>query len=139
MELDEKDINFNFMDSEMNEPCNAKTEFENALIKARQDSKDVKCATIKIEACNKRCMEQFKQYEDPNPVNADLKLIASRKDGDMQRFLDKLDIVYDCGYGGQELYGTVWFTDGTWLTRYEYDGAEGWQYNVCPVIKEDLL
>lgn len=125
--------------AEMNEACNAKTEFENTLLKTKHSLQEVKCAKIKIEGCTSRCIEQFGQYKDPNPVNASLKLIASRKDGDMQEFLDKLNVVYDCGYGGQELFGTIWFTDGTWLSRYEYDGAEGWQYNICPEIDEDLL
>lgn len=52
--------------------------------------------------------------------------------------LDKLDFEYDNGYGGQELYGTIVFTDGTWLERGEYDGSEWWAYKEKP-SKEDIM
>lgn len=53
------------------------------------------------------------------------------------RELDQLDFIYDDGYGQQELFGHVLFTDNTWLERREYDGAEGWVYKKTPVV-EDL-
>ena len=49
--------------------------------------------------------------------------------------IDKLDVEYDNGYGSQYLYGLVLFDDGTWLSRCEYDGSEGWEYN-HPITKE---
>jgi len=49
-----------------------------------------------------------------------------------QRFLDKLDREYDSGYGGQELFGVIWFMDGTWSEREEYDGSERWSHKTCP-------
>jgi len=49
-------------------------------------------------------------------------------------FLASLDFIYDAGYGGQELYGTIWYTDGTWSERGEYDGSEWWEYKKCPEI-----
>jgi hypothetical protein len=58
---------------------------------------------------------------------------------DYQRFLQALDFSYDSGYGGQELYGTIWYTDGTWSSRGEYDGSEWWEYNKCPEILEELI
>lgn len=39
---------------------------------------------------------------------------------------------YDNGYGLQNLFGEIKFTDGTWATRYEYDGSECWQYHKAP-------
>ena len=45
---------------------------------------------------------------------------------------------YDNGFGGQELFGTIWYTDGTWADRGEYDGSEWWQNNVCPIVPEEL-
>ena len=32
-------------------------------------------------------------------------------------FLSKLNFMYDSGYGGQELFGTIWYVDGTWSER----------------------
>ena len=56
-----------------------------------------------------------------------------------QAFLSKLDFIYDAGFGGQELYGTCWLTDGTWLSRGEYDGSEWWEHNKLPEIPKSLL
>ncbi|NBW23325.1 MAG: hypothetical protein EBR82_86815 [Caulobacteraceae bacterium] len=53
-------------------------------------------------------------------------------------FLHRLDFEYDRGYGTQELFGTIWYTDGTWSGRYEYDGAEEWVHRKIPVIPEYL-
>lgn len=54
-------------------------------------------------------------------------------------FVNSLDFEYDAGYGGQELFGTIWYTDGTWSDRGEYDGSEWWNYQRCPNIPENLL
>lgn len=53
-------------------------------------------------------------------------------------FLSSLDFDYDSGYGGQELYGTIWYTDGTWSERCEYDGSEWWEYKRLPEIPDEL-
>lgn len=53
---------------------------------------------------------------------------------DYQHFLMQIDYTYDNGYGGQELFGIIWYTDGTWSSRGEYDGAEWWVHNKCPEI-----
>ena len=57
---------------------------------------------------------------------------------DYNRFLDELDFEYDNGYGGQELFGTVWFKDGTWAARGEYDGSEWWEHYKLPDVPEEL-
>ena len=53
-------------------------------------------------------------------------------------FLDTLDYEYDSGFGLQEVFGTIWFEDGTWSDRWEYDGSEGWQYHTVPQIPDNL-
>lgn len=53
-------------------------------------------------------------------------------------FLLKINRKYDAGYGGQELFGTIWYKDGTWSDRGEYDGSEWWQHQVCPEVPEEL-
>lgn len=60
-------------------------------------------------------------------------------DADYDRFLQEIDRNYDSGYGGQELYGNIWYTDGTWSERGEYDGSEWWEYNSCPQIPKELI
>lgn len=57
---------------------------------------------------------------------------------DLRKFFSEIDFEYDNGYGGQELYGNVWFNDGTWLERGEYDGAEWWEHKKLPEIPDSL-
>ena len=54
-------------------------------------------------------------------------------------FIKSLDFNYDGGYGGQELYGIIWYKDGTWSDRGEYDGSEWWEHYECPEIPESLI
>lgn len=60
------------------------------------------------------------------PINLDL-------------FLSELDFNYDNGYGGQELFGTVWLNNGVWLERGEYDGSEWWEIKEYPIIPAELI
>lgn len=53
-------------------------------------------------------------------------------------FLNSLDFEYDSGYGGQYLAGLIWYTDGSWSERYEYDGSECWDYKCYPPIPPEL-
>lgn len=46
--------------------------------------------------------------------------------------LELLDFCYDSDFGGQELFGTVWLKDGSWLERSEYDGSECWDHKIKP-------
>jgi len=43
-----------------------------------------------------------------------------------------VDRSYDPGYGGQEFYGTLWFSDHRWAIRGEYDGSEWWEIHEFP-------
>lgn len=49
-------------------------------------------------------------------------------------FLEELDFNYNNGFGSQRLFGVVWFKDGSWLERYEYDGSEEWVLKRTPDI-----
>lgn len=53
---------------------------------------------------------------------------------DWYSFIKDLAFDYDNGYGTQLLFGKVWFKDGTWLERDEYDGSEWWEYKSVPTI-----
>ena len=63
---------------------------------------------------------------------------------DYERFLDELDFEYDNGCGSQEVFGVIWYKDGTWSERGEYAmffyyGHEWWEYKSCPEIPEKLM
>lgn len=54
-----------------------------------------------------------------------------------ENFLEKLNFNYDDGFGGQYLYGIIWYEDKTWSSRGEYDGSEWWEYNKVPAIPNE--
>lgn len=47
-----------------------------------------------------------------------------------EQFVVLADVEYNAGFGGQEVASDleIRFRDGSWLERYEYDGAEDWVY-----------
>ncbi len=55
-----------------------------------------------------------------------------------EAFLEGLDYDYDEGYGGQNLFGVIWYYDGTWSERVEYDGSEWWLHQSFPEFSEIL-
>lgn len=52
--------------------------------------------------------------------------------GTLEDVLPLLNFDYDDGYGSQELFGYIWYADGTWSDRREYDGAEWWEHQKRP-------
>ena len=58
-------------------------------------------------------------------------------EGTLVEVLPQLDFGY--GYGEQELYGTIWYSDGTWSDRGEYNGSEWWAYRKCPELPEGAI
>lgn len=103
---------------------NAKKELEQLL----EGKAKVKCAQI----------TKGYYYGDEEPC---LKFIlkVNHTEDDFQSFLKSLNFDYNSGYGGQELFGTIWLEDGTWCTRGEYDGSEWWEHNQLPKIPSELL
>jgi hypothetical protein len=59
--------------------------------------------------------------------------------GTLEQVLPRLNFSYDRGYGHQYIFGTIWYTDGTWSERGEYDGSEWWSYRKCPPLPEVAL
>ena len=55
-------------------------------------------------------------------------------EGTLDEVLPSLDFLYDNGYGSQKLEGTIWYSDGTWSERGEYDGSEWWEHRECPPL-----
>lgn len=105
---------------------NAKEEFLEAIGDGL-----VKCAEIRYSPCS--------LWGEDEPEEKSLILKVGYSDTDWKQFLDELDFGYDAGYGGQELFGTIWFEDDVWMTRAEYDGSEWWQGHSIPDIPEELI
>lgn len=88
---------------------------------------DIHCAKVALHT----------RYVNGNTSKAAL-LKVDYTPEELDEFLDELDFDYDDGYGGQELFGTIWFVDGTYATRAEYDGSEWWEHHKCPEIPDSL-
>jgi hypothetical protein len=89
---------------------------------------DIKCASI----------PHYDRYRLSSPDRV-VRLKVGYTPEEWHEFLSALDFDYDDGFGGQELFGTIWFTDGTYATRGEYDGSEWWEHHECPEIPDTLL
>lgn len=102
---------------------NARAEFINEI-----SGKKVLCAQI----------QHGEDYGDEDDKPSIFNLTTGWTEEDWKEFLDSLDFNYDSGYGGQKLFGTIWYSDGTWSERGEYDGSEWWEHRQCPNIPEEL-
>lgn len=88
----------------------------------------IRCATINIDPYG------YENDEEPKPYI----LRLGHTPFELEGFLNSLDFEYNSGYGSQELYGTVWFTNGIWMDRHEYDGSEHWDIHRYPGIPLEL-
>lgn len=102
---------------------NAKEELIQIL---KEHNLTIKCAKLNHE-----------DWRNDTNINIILKVDYTEKD--YVKFLDEMNFNYDSGFGGQRLFGEVWLTNNTWLSRGEYDGSEWWEYNVLPEIPKELL
>lgn len=85
----------------------------------------------KEELLNHIGLREVKYVKVIREINYDKKVTI---EGELAEVLPRLGFEYDNGYGGQELEGTIWYSDGTWSERGEYDGSEWWEYRACPPL-----
>lgn len=104
--------------------ANAKNELHEIL----KDRARIKCAKI-----------WHGSYYGGDELPPTFKLLLNYTDSQLEEFYKSLNFEYDSGYGGQNLFGTVWLDDGTWLSRGEYDGSEWWEHNSLPEIPTELI
>lgn len=45
---------------------------------------------------------------------------------------------YDQSFGERRLFGTIWFTDGSWVEVKDHDGSEYWEHMKIPEIPKNL-
>ena len=76
---------------------------------------------------------------DDEDKERDIILPVNYTEEQYNEFLSKIDFNYNSGYGGQELFGTIWNNNGSWLDRGEYDGSEWWELHSYPEIPKELL
>lgn len=85
--------------------------------------------------------ETLKVLDDLQMESDDILFIGSAdgKYGCTWEEFNKLaDFEYHEGFGGQEIPSdiVIVFDDRSYLTRYEYDGSESWQYNKVLTVPE---
>ena len=105
---------------------NAKNEFL-SIVKGRE----VECVTILY---HKQGGEMFGE----ETIRKYFKLMVDYTLEEYEQFVNSLDFEYDSGFGLQELFGMIWFKDGTWADRAEYDGSEWWSLKSRPVVPDIL-
>ena len=105
---------------------NARKELEEILNKLKEKQNVLVCADITYE----------EGWRGENKEQITLTHPHTKEEA--EAFFKALDFNYNNGFGSQELFGTVWLTYGVWLSRWEYDGSEGWQVNSCPHIPNHL-
>lgn len=90
--------------------------------------KEIRCAKVTTG-------RDWHEYDERRTIV----LKVDHNEEDLAKFLNDLNFDYDSGYGGQELYGTVWFKNNTWAERGEYDGSEWWEERSLPDVPKELL
>ena len=104
---------------------NAKQEFLDHINEHYVGGRTVSCAKISI-------------HNAKNSVYSILPVGYTPED--REEFLEEIDMDYNNGYGGQKLFGTIWYTDGvTWSQRGEYAGSEWWEHMEIPEIGPEMM
>lgn len=103
----------------------------NAKIEFLLHTKDlkVKCAYV---------VRGITYHSDEENAIDPIKLPVEYTEEQYNEFLEKLDFVYDSGYGTQYLEGIIWYENDAYSERGEYDGSEWWEYRQTPIIPEFL-
>lgn len=123
----------------------ALNELLNDIENSKHSTLDVKCAVIglsfdypNVDTPEYIVSNPNKIWEDTPVFDKIVTLKENWSNDEWLAFLEGLRFNYDDGFGSQHLFGAVWFKDGSWLERYEYNGSEGWVLKRIPDIPQDL-
>ena len=108
---------------------NASTELQKLIQKVkRKYNADLLAVDIRLDTS--------KYGLQKNDERIKVKFMMSKEDKSIEELLSPIDRNYNSGFGTQYLFGVVWFTNGIWATRYEYDGGEWWDLHVYPSLSD---
>lgn len=120
-------------------------ELLNDIENSKHSTLDVKCAVIglsfdypNVDTPEYIFSNPKKVWEDEPIFDKIITLKENWNNDEWLAFLEGLRFNYDDGFGSQHLFGIVWFKDGSWLERYEYDGSEGWVFKRTPDVLQVL-
>ena len=97
-----------------------------------------------IEHVNNRPVRCAQILHDDFKDCPEFLLMDGHSDDDYVRFLNNLNFEYQEGLGEQQLFGTIWYMDGTWSERerlhnkYHNHYEEWWDYKCMPRILDRL-
>lgn len=122
---------------------NAKEELLEALQRSGKSIEDIEFAGVYYDCLNYDI--RYKKVQSTFLItHIDMSNKESRGESgarcateDTDFLLDFLNFSYDEGFGMQYIYGYILFSDGSWLERREYDGAEWWKFMTLPT-KESI-
>lgn len=78
-------------------------------------------------------------YTNDDDIDVLISKVGESENSIIAKFSELKNYNYDSGFGSAYFDGSVvWFKDGSWLERWEYDGSEGWSYKETPVIPYNL-
>lgn len=107
---------------------NAEKELREKLEEIGKNELDIRCALISLYF-DFFDDDEARRFDEDEESDRKLIILTENYDqSDLIDFFHNLDVDYSDGFGGQELFGKVFFTDGSWLERGEYDGSEWWEY-----------
>lgn len=67
-------------------------------------------------------------------------LTPNHTEKELKAFLEaSFELNYNNSYGARELDGCVFFTDGSWLERNDYDGLEWWEHKTVPSFENVVI
>ena len=89
-----------------------------------------------IEITGKTVIAAVIHHEEAYIIKCTAILFPRYTSDEYETFFNSLNFDYDSGYGGQELFGVIWYADSTWSERYEYDGKECWIHREYPNVVE---
>lgn len=119
-------------------------ELLNDIENSKHSTLDVKCAVVGLSYDYPDDNPEYivsnpkKVWEDEPIFDKIITLKENWNNDEWLAFLEGLRFNYDDGFGSQHLFGVVWFKDGSWLERYEYDGSEGWVLKRTPDVPQVL-
>lgn len=75
---------------------------------------------------------------DDNETKDEFFLVPGYNPAQWEAALNYLNRMYDSGFGGQQLFGTIWGIHQDWWERGEYDGSEWWCYMHYPRLEDNF-
>lgn len=104
--------------------CNAKEELQQHVQDIENNNRTLIAATVhRVDS---------KRH---NFTELDIVLYVDHTQEEVEKFWNALDFFYDDGYG-KLVTGYLWFSDGTWSERREYDGSEWWEHQAVPALPQ---